>query len=115
MRKLFPLCLAFFLTTSAFADSGTATQNSAPLEEIVIVSHVDFTKTLSMVILDVEMKEFTLKLEDPNGNEIFRTQVRTGESEVMEIDLSDVDGGNYQLKISADSHVQTESVIVPVG
>ncbi|MEM9717855.1 MAG: hypothetical protein AAGA10_01320 [Bacteroidota bacterium] len=114
MRNFTALFFACFLTLSAFANSTTSPaqiQNSS--EEIVLVSHVDFNKMLNMVILDTEVEGFTLKLEDHNGNEIFRTQVRTGDSEVVEIDLSDIDGGTYQLKFEGKDTEQTESVIVP--
>ena len=118
MRIFITLFLTFFFTASAFANSEPTTQTPEPIEErsnneIVLVSHVDFHKTLNMVILDSELKGITLKLEDQSGNEIFRTQVRTGETEVMEIDLSDIDGGTYQLKVVVDGIEQTENVIIP--
>ena len=116
MKKIITLLLVSFLTLSAFASS---TNSPAQVEnegrEIVLISHVDFDKTLNMVILDTELKGFTLKLEDHTGNEIFRTQVKTGETEVMEIDLSDIEGGTYQLKIEGADVEQIERVIVPVG
>ena len=115
MRNFIILFLAFFFTLSAFANSESPTINPEPSQEVVLVSHVDFNKTLNMVMLDTEMKGFTVKLEDQNGNEIFRTQVRIGETEVMEIDLSDIEGGTYQLKVITGDQEQTESVIVPVG
>ena len=116
MRNLLTLFLAFFFTTLAFAShTPSPAQTESATQEIVLVSHVDFNKSLNLVMLDVELETFTLRLEDQRGNEIFRTQVRRGESEVMEIDLSDIDGGTYKLKIEAEDQVQTESVIVPIG
>ena len=115
MRNFITLFLAFFFTASAFANPEPQTPNSEPKTEIVLISHVDFNKSLSMVVLDADLKDLTLKLEDQSGNEIFRTQVRTGETEVMEIDLSDIDGGTYQLKVLVDDLEQTERVIVPIG
>ena len=115
MRIFITLFLAFFLTTLAFANTEPKTQNSEPTEEIVLVSHIDFAKTLNMLVLDSETEGITLKLEDHNGNEIFRTQVRNRETEIVEIDLSDIEGGTYQLKIEAEGREQTESVIVPRG
>ena len=113
MKNFLTLFFAFFLTLSAFANTELPTQNPEIQSETVLVSHVDFNKMLNMVVLDTEVEGFTLKLEDHNGNEIFRTQVRTGDSEVVEVDLSDIDGGTYQLKIEGKNTEQTESVIVP--
>ena len=114
MRFFITLFFAFFLSFSAFAKPEVQTPNSEPKAEIVLISHVDFNKSLNMVVLDTELEEFTLKLVDQNGNEILRTQLRTGDSEILEIDLSDINGGTYQVKISANNIRQIESVIVPI-
>lgn len=113
MKNLISLFFAFCFTISAFANAELPVQNPETQSEIVLVSHVDFSKILNMVVLETELQGFTLKLADLNGNEIFSTQVRTGVSEVVEIDFSDIDGGTYQLKIEAEGLEQSESVIVP--
>ena len=109
------LLLAFFsLLASAQAESNSpSTFESAQTEQEIIVTPVGFDKVLSLILFDVEGSQVEVEITQDHTGFAFKTSLRVIDTEVLEMDLSDFEGGTYTLSLTAGDYTQTQTVIFP--
>ena len=109
------LLLAFFslLASAQVETTLTSNEESTPTEQEIIVAPVGFDKVLSLILFDVESPQIGVEISQKHSGFTFKTSLRMMDSEVLEMDLADFEGGTYSLTLTAGDYTQTQTVIFP--
>lgn len=116
MKRLsFTLLLALF-STLAFAQAPSTIsqiENSIESTQEIMVTPVGFDKVLSLLLFDVESTQLEISLSQVSTGFSFKTALTTQDSEVVEMDLNDFEGGTYALEITVGDFTTQHTLILP--
>ena len=102
MKKFSTLLLLAFFSTLAFANPSTpSNDDTASTEQEIIVTPVGFDKVLSMIVFDNETSNVEIELSQNTVGMVYKTTMRTTDSEVIEMDSERLRNRNLHLESSS--------------
>ena len=116
MKRLSFTLLLALLSTLAFAQAPTSTsqeESSTETSQDIMVTPVGFDKVLSLLLFDVESTQLEISLSQASTGFSFKTVLTTQDSEVVEMDLNDFEGGTYVIEISVGTYTTQHTLILP--
>ena len=116
MKKIATLLLLAFFSTLAFATvdtDPTSPEELSQTEQEILVAPVGFDNILSLILFEVETPQIEVELSQEHTGFSFKTSLRMMDTEVLEMDLNDFEGGTYTLTLTAGEYTQTQTVILP--
>ena len=107
------LTICSTLAFATFDNDPTPQEEPSQIEQEIIIAPVGFDKVLSLILFDVESTQVEVEITQEHTGFAFTTTLRVMDSEVLELDLADFEGGTYTLSLSAGDYSETQTVIFP--
>ena len=105
-------------STFAFQNSPSLVENNDSNEENTldtefIVEAPGFDKQLNMLVLNPEISRFDIKLTDNTGRKVLFYSTSASPEGIVEVDLTDFEGGFYQLTLSVGEKESLHTIVLP--
>jgi len=113
MHKFLLITASCFFATLALAHASTPAFAQAANEREIHVEEVGFDQTLTLLVLTADATELNMELRDADGYLVYSTSRNITNQDVVEIDLSEVEAGTYELTLALGDHSQVQTLIMP--
>jgi len=109
MNKILLLITSFFFATLALAHASTPSFTELEIH----VEEVGFDQTLTLLVLDPNLENLAMEIRDHEGHIVYSASLTLRGLDVLEIDLSDLNSGTYELTLNQGETQKIQRVIMP--